>query len=245
MKRLIISGAAGRMGKAVAALSREYGFETVAGIDVKAEAQCGFPLCSSYALCRENADMMIDFSRASHLMQTLDFAKAHRLPAVIGTTGLEAAHEEMLASAAESIPILQSANFSLGIQTLKKLCLQAKACLPDFDIEIVERHHAQKTDAPGGTALMLLQAVSDPEACPVYGRYAALQKREKQEIGIHSLRGGTLCGSHETGFYGQGEHLLITHVAEDRSIFARGALMCARWLLDQPPGRYGAGDVLQ
>ena len=233
------------MGKEISALSREYGFETIAGIDVKTEEQSDFPLYSSYALCREKADMIIDFSRAAHLMQTLRFALEQNLPLIVGTTGLEPAHEKMLNAAANSIPLLQSANFSLGVQTLRKLCRQAKACLPDFDIEIIDRHHNQKADAPGGTALMLLSTLSSPDSKPIYGRYAALQKRGKQEIGLHALRGGSLCGSHEIGFYGQGEHLILLHTAENRSIFARGALRCAQWLLSQPPGRYDIADMLQ
>ena len=243
MNKLLISGASGRMGREIAALSRAYDFMPTAGIDVKTEEQSDFPLYSSYTLCREQADLLIDFSRAAHLAQTLQYAVKNQLPLVIGTTGLDAAHERMIDNAAGDIPILQEANFSLGIHALKALCRKASELLPDFDIEIIERHHAQKADAPGGTALLLYEAVATPQTQPVYGRHAALQKRSEHEIGLHALRGGTLCGSHEAGFYGCGEHLLLTHVAEDRSIFARGALKGARWLLSQKPGRYTLDDV--
>lgn len=243
MNKLLISGASGRMGREIAALCREYGFTPAAGIDVKTEEQGDFPLYSSYALCREKADLLIDFSRAAHLAQTLQYAVQNRLPLVIGTTGLDAAHERMIDDAARQIPLLQAANFSLGIHALKALCRKASQLLPDFDIEIIERHHAQKADAPGGTALLLYEAVSTAQTQPVYGRHAALQKRREHEIGLHALRGGTLCGSHEAGYYGSGEHLLLTHVAEDRSIFARGALKGARFLLSQKPGRYTLDDL--
>lgn len=231
------------MGKEIAALCQAYGFLPVAGIDVKMEEQSNFPLYSSYALCKEKADLLIDFSRAAHLPQTLRYAVQNKLPLIIGTTGLESAHESMLCDAAQHIPLLQSANFSLGIHALQKLCRLAVQMLPSFDIEIIERHHAQKADAPGGTAMLLYNAVAAPKTQPIYGRHAALQIRKEQEIGLHSLRGGTLCGMHEAGFYGPGEHLLITHVAEDRSVFARGALKSARWLIAQKPGRYTLDDL--
>ena len=243
MKKLIISGANGRMGREITHLCPSFNFIPVAGIDVKSTVQPDFPVYSSYALCREKADLLIDFSHAAHLPQTLQFAVDHTLPVLIGTTGLEKAQQRLIDQAAEEIPVMQSANFSTGILALKKLCETAAASLCDFDIEIIDRHHAQKADAPGGTAQMLLHALASAASRPVYGRHAALRKRDKQEIGIHSLRGGTLCGTHEVGFYGPGEHLLITHVAEDRSIFARGALQCGQWLLSQPPGRYRAEDA--
>lgn len=233
------------MGRQIAALSREYRFTTIAGIDVKTEEQGDFPLYSSYALCHEKADLVIDFSRAAHLPQTLRYALENQLPLVIGTTGLENAHERMIDEAARQIPLLQSANFSLGVQALKVLCQTAAEMLPDFDIEIIERHHAQKADAPGGTAMLLFHAVAQPQSQPVFGRHAALQKRAREEIGLHALRGGTLCGTHEAGFYGPGEHLLLSHIAEDRSIFARGALQCAQWLLHQKPGRYSMDSLIK
>ena len=233
------------MGRYLAALCREYGFTPVAGIDVKTEEQSGFPLYSSYALCREKADLLIDFSHAAHLPQTLSYAQAQHIPLIIGTTGLESAHEEMINAAAQVLPILQSANFSPSVQVLQTLCRTAAALLPDFDIEIIDRHHAQKADAPGGTALMLYNAVANAAHHPIHSRHTALRKRDKHEIGIHSLRGGTLCGAHEVGFYGPGEHLLLIHTAEDRSIFARGALQCGKWLIHQPPGRYTMDDCIK
>lgn len=243
MNRLLICGAAGRMGREIAALCQNYHFVPAAGIDAKTEEKGDFPLFSSYALCLEQADLLMDFSHASQLPQTLRYAEANHLPLVIGTTGLNRAHERLIDAAAKHIPILQSANYSLGVHALKALCRTASSMLPDFDIEIVERHHARKADAPGGTALMLYDAVAAPHSRLICGRSAALQKRSKQEIGLHALRGGTLRGIHEAGFYGEGEHLLLTHVAEDRSIFARGALKGARWLLSQPPGRYGMDSL--
>lgn len=232
------------MGQQIAALCAQYGFRIAAGIDVNQQEQSGFPLCSSYALCQQTADIVIDFSRAAHLPQTLAFSVDRRLPLVIGTTGLEAAHQRLIDQAAQHIPVLQSANFSLGIQILQKLSHLAAEYLPDFDIEIIERHHAAKADSPGGTALMLYDAVADAASQPVYGRNTALHIRKKQEIGLHAIRGGTLCGTHETGFYGPEEHLLLIHTAESRSVFAHGALKAAKWLIGKPAGRYDLSDIL-
>ena len=243
MTKLLLSGATGRMGKAISALCTQYGFEVVAGIDVNTAEKTPFPLYSSYALCREEAQVLADFSRPAHLKQTLRCAMDRQVPLLVGTTGLEAAHERMINEAAAEIPLLQSANFSLGIQALLRLAQQAKSFLPDFDIEIIERHHAQKADSPGGTALMLYTAVAQSQTQPVYGRHAALQKRTQQEIGLHAVRGGTLCGIHETGFYGQGEHLQLIHTAESRDVFAHGALRCLQWLISQKPGRYDMKDI--
>ena len=243
MIRILLSGACGRMGHAIAALSAEYGFTVAAGVDVNTAEKTDFPLYSSYALCREEADCLIDFSRPAHLAQTLRYAREHRLPALIGTTGLEDAHERMIHDAAQDIPVLQSVNFSPGIHVLKRLTAQTAAWLKDYDVEIIERHHAGKADAPGGTALMLYDAASQPQTQPVYGRHAALQKRLPQEIALHAVRGGTLCGTHEAGFYGQDEHLLLIHTAESRDVFARGALKAAQWLLKQPSGRYTMDDL--
>ena len=245
MKKLIISGANGRMGREIVRLCPSFNFIPVAGIDVKNTVPQDFPIYSSYALCRETADLLIDFSHAAHLPQTLQFAADRRIPVLIGTTGLEKAQQRLIDQAAKEIPVMQSANFSAGILALKKLCETAADILRNFDVEIIDRHHAQKADAPGGTAKMLVNVLATASSRPIYGRHAALHKRDKQEIGVHSLRGGTLCGTHEVGFYGSGEHLLIVHVAEDRSIFARGALQCGQWLLSQPPGRYSAEDTQQ
>lgn len=231
------------MGREISALCTQYNFRIAAGIDVNCKEQSGFPLCSSYALCDQTADVLIDFSRAAHLPQTIAFSVQRRMPLLIGTTGLESAHERMIDEAAQRIPILQAANFSPGVQALKKLCHLAAQCLPDFDIEIIERHHAGKADAPGGTALMLYEAVAQPDSRPIFGRNAALQKRQKEEIGLHSLRGGTLCGTHETGFYGMEEHLRIIHTVESRAVFAHGALKAAKWLIGKPAGRYDVNDI--
>lgn len=243
MIQVLLSGACGRMGRAVAALSAEYGFSVAAGIDVNTADKEAFPLYSSYALCHEKADCLIDFSRPAHLPQTLQYAREHQLPLLVGTTGLESAHDHMLTDAAQHIPVLQSVNFSPGIYVLKRLTAQTAAWLKGYDIEIVERHHANKADAPGGTALLLYKAAAAAQTQPVYGRHTALQRRSPQEIGLHAVRGGTLCGMHEASFYGHDEHLTLVHTAESRDVFARGALKAAKWLLDQPPGRYSMEDL--
>ena len=231
------------MGTSIAALSKQYGFEIVAGIDANAAEKAAFPIYSSYALCHEQAQALVDFSRPAHLMQTLRFAVERRIPLLLGTTGLEAAHESMLDLAAQHIPVLASANFSPGMQALLRLTKQAVNDLPSFDVEIIERHHAHKADAPGGTALSLYHAVAHSQNQPVFGRHAVLQKRTAHEIGLHAVRGGTLCGTHEVGFYGQDEHLVLIHTAESRNVFAHGALKALQWLITQKPGRYRMEDI--
>jgi len=243
LTKLLLSGAAGRMGREIAALSTQYGFEIVAGVDVHTLEKTAFPLYSSYALCQEKAEGIVDFSQPAHLMQTLRCARERGIPLLLGTTGLDTAHERMLDEASQKIPLLQAANFSLGMQVLLHAAKLAAQSLPGFDIEIIERHHAYKADAPGGTAMMLYNAVSQPQSQILYGRHTALQKRKKTEIALHSVRGGTLCGTHEVGLYGQDEHLLLIHEAESRAVFAHGALRAMQWLMQQKPGRYHMNDL--
>ena len=242
MLKILLSGACGRMGRQVANLAEEEQAVIAAGVDVRAE-QGAFPVYPSFSLVREEADVVIDFSRPECLSSLLSYAKAHRLPVVLAATGYNEADLAAIADAAREIPVFRSANMSLGVYVLKALARQAAKLLPDFDIEIVEKHHNQKIDAPSGTALMLYDAVSSAQSVPVYGRNGRTQKREKNEIGLHAVRGGTVPGEHEVGFYGPAEVVLLSHSAQDRSIFARGALRAARFLSSQQPGQYSMDDL--
>lgn len=244
MNRLLISGACGRMGRMIAAQAGEAGFEVVAGVDRGADASLGFPLFSSYADCDVSADVLIDFSSPSALPALLDYAKENKLPCVLGATGYQAADLQLIDEAARSIPIFQSSNMSLGVYVLRALAAQARKMLPGFDIEIIEKHHNRKADAPSGTALTLYEAVKEPDSLPVYGRQGTQALRQTKEIGLHAVRGGTDAGEHEVGYYGQHEQLLLTHVAQSRAVFAAGALRVAGWLINQPVGRYGMPDYM-
>lgn len=243
MLKILLSGACGRMGRQVAALAEDEQAEIIAGVDVRAESYASFPVYPSFSLVQEDAQVIVDFSRPEGLSALLSYARAHRLPVVLAATGYNEEDAAAIAQAAKEIPIFRSANLSLGVYVLKSLARQAARLLPDFDIEIIEKHHNQKIDAPSGTALMLYDAVSQPGALPVFGRNGRTQKREKNEIGIHAVRGGTVPGEHEVGFYGPSEVVTVSHSAQDRSIFARGALRAARFVASQQPGEYSMDDL--
>ena len=243
MLKILLSGACGRMGRQVANLAEDEQAVIACGVDVHVEQWSDFPVYPSFSLVQEDADVIVDFSRPESLSALLDYAKAHHLPVVLASTGYNEEDLAAIRAAAQEIPIFRSANLSLGVYVLKTLAHQAAQLLPGFDIEIIEKHHNQKIDAPSGTALMLYDAVSNPDTVPVFGRNGRTQKREKQEIGLHAIRGGTVPGEHEVGFYGPSEVVTLSHSAQDRSIFARGALRAARFVAKQQPGEYSMDDL--
>ncbi len=243
MLKILLSGACGRMGRQVANLAEDEQAMIACGVDVHVEQWSDFPVYPSFSLVQEEADVIVDFSRPESLSALLDYAKAHHLPVVLASTGYNEEDLAAIRKAAKEIPIFRSANLSLGVYVLKTLAHQAAQLLPGFDIEIIEKHHNQKIDAPSGTALMLYDAVSNPDTVPVFGRNGRTQKREKKEIGLHAIRGGTVPGEHEVGFYGPSEVVTLSHSAQDRSIFARGALRAARFVAKQQPGEYSMDDL--
>ncbi len=243
MLKILLSGACGRMGRQVANLAEDEQAVIACGVDVHVEQWSDFPVYPSFSLVQEEADVIVDFSRPESLSALLDYAKVHHLPVVLASTGYNEEDLAAIRAAAKEIPIFRSANLSLGVYVLKTLAHQAAQLLPGFDIEIIEKHHNQKIDAPSGTALMLYDAVSNPDTVPVFGRNGRTQKREKQEIGLHAIRGGTVPGEHEVGFYGPSEVVTLSHSAQDRSIFARGALRAARFVAKQQPGEYSMDDL--
>lgn len=242
MLKILLSGASGRMGRQVAACL-DGTARIAAGVDVRPGEGDGFEIYPSFALVQEEADVAIDFSRPEGLHALLSYALEKRLPLVLASTGYNEQDLSAIGQAARTIPIFRSANLSLGVYVLSALARQAAALLPEFDIEIVEKHHNQKLDAPSGTALMLYDAVKNAASAPVYGRHTRTEKRQENEIGIHAVRGGTVAGIHEVGFYGPGECVTLTHQAQDRSIFALGALRAARFIVGQQPGEYGMEDL--
>lgn len=244
--KLILNGALGRMGHAVAVLAADRGHEIVAGVDV-AVGDATFPVYTDWADLPA-ADVVIDFSNPSALEAELAYVTAHNLPLVLCTTGLSAEQIAAVHKTAETIPVFFSSNMSLGVAVLSALTKKAAAVLGDtFDIEIVEMHHNQKLDAPSGTALMLADAAKaglsyEPEY--TYDRHTRRQKRQKQEIGIASLRGGTVVGEHSVYFAGEQEVLTLSHSAGSRSVFASGALTAAAFIVGKQPGMYSMEDVL-
>jgi len=244
--KILISGALGFMGREVATQAKANGHEIVCGVDI-AQGTADYPLYQTFENCPA-ADVIVDFSTWKPGADLLTWAVKNRIPAVIATTGLS---EEQLAAideAAKVIPIFCSGNMSLGIALLRALAKKAAMVLGEsFDIEIVEAHHNRKADAPSGTALMLLDAVKEgcaEEREAVFGRHGRDCKRRKQEIGVHALRGGTVTGEHEVCFFGTSERIRVSHSAENRSVFAAGALRAAEFLKDQKPGLYTMDDVV-
>ena len=244
--KILISGAAGHMGREVAAQAMAAGIEIAGGVDV-AGMQADYPVWTDFAQAPV-ADCIVDFSRPASLEGLLAYAKQHRIPAVLATTGYDEAQLAAIDEAAKVIPIFRSANMSVGIALLRALSRKAAHVLGnDFDVEIVEAHHNRKADAPSGTALMLYDAVKDAYNEPreaVYGRHGRDCRRAHNEIGLHALRGGTVTGEHEVCFFGPSERITLRHSAENRSVFAQGALRAAAFLPGKAPGLYTMDDVV-
>ena len=242
MNRLIISGASGRMGRLIAQEAAAVGFEVAAGIDRIGEAYAGFRVYEVFTDLPK-ADVLVDFSSPGNLPGILDYAKSQAIPCVLGTTGYTASDLGLIKDAADSIPVFQASNMSFGIYVMAELARQAAEMLPGFDIEIIEKHHNQKADSPSGTALCLLDAVRHPGQRPVFGREGRNAQRADGEIGVHALRGGTIPGEHDVGFYGNNEVFRLVHSAQSRLIFALGALRAASYMLNKPAGLYGMKDL--
>lgn len=245
MKKLLISGAKGRMGQMIASQAAGHGFTVVGGVDRAERLDGDFPIVHDFSRLEADADVLIDFSAPMMLGSLLAYAIGHNLPCVLGTTGYTEAEMEALSAAARRIPLFYSPNMSLGIYVLKQLARQAAQMLPGFDIEIVEKHHNQKADSPSGTALALLDAVKKADSLPIFGREGKTAKRAPGEIGVHAVRGGTVAGDHEVGYYGDHEVITLAHHAQDRGVFASGALRAAAWLLDKPAGLYSMQDMME
>lgn len=244
--KIWISGAAGHMGQAVAQLAREQGIEILGGIDQR-EA-FGIDTYRVFTSLPEPGDAIIDFSAPAALNSLLPWAVQNGVPCVLATTGYTEDQLAEIDNAAKQIAIFRSANMSVGIALLRKLAREAAAALGEnFDIEIVEAHHRRKKDAPSGTALMLYDAVKNArgETSPaVFGREGRNCPREKGEIGIHALRGGTVTGEHQVCFLGEMERITLSHSAESRAVFAAGALRAAAFLQGKKPGLYDMDDLL-
>ena len=246
MLNILLCGCGGRMGAAVAAAATAAGDRIVAGVDVNPAAAAPYPVFLSPCEFEGRADVMIDFSHHSALPGLLAYAEKTNTPLVVATTGHTDEEMAMMREAAQRVPIFFSRNMSLGINLLIALCRRAAATLgADFDIEIIEKHHNQKLDAPSGTALMIADALCEDAPHPyVYDRHAERRKRERGEIGLHAVRGGTIVGEHEVMFCGPNEIVTLSHSAASREVFATGALRAARFMQGKGPGFYNMDDVI-
>ena len=244
MGKIIISGCNGHMGRVVSALcAADPQLEVVGGFDVKDSGDREFPVFTSPAQFTGEADAVIDFSSPAALDGLLAFAKATKTPLVLATTGYSPEQAAQIGAAAREVPIFRSGNMSLGINVLLELVKKAASVLGgNYDIEIVERHHCRKVDAPSGTALMIADAAASAcghETEYVYDRHSVHQPRDKKEIGISAVRGGTIVGEHEIIFAGHDEVIEIRHTAHSREIFAQGALEAAKFIISvKEPGLY-------
>lgn len=249
MIKVLLSGACGRMGRFVAdCIAAQENMEIVAGIDM-IQAPLDFPVFSDFSKVNVRPDVIIDFSNVSVIDNLLKYSVDNQIPAVIATTGYSDEQIEKIRTAALKTPIFFSFNMSLGINLLCSLAKKATAVLGgDFDIEIVEKHHNKKLDAPSGTAIMLANSVNGELGDTYqyeYDRHSKRKARPKNEIGIHSIRGGTIVGEHDVIFAGRDEVITLSHHAASREVFATGAVKAASFIVDKPSGLYDMSDVVK
>ena len=242
--KIVLVGACGKMGREIAAIA---GDNIVCGIDV-VPSPLAFPVYPSLEMVTQRADVLIDFSSASGIVDRLIWCSKNHVPAVLAATGFSEEEQRAIKEVSKRLPVFQTGNFSLGIALTQYVAQKAAAFLGEtFDVEIIEKHHRQKKDAPSGTAVMLAQSVKNGFAANkrnVYGRQGMTGARQKDEIGIHAVRGGTVVGEHEVMFLGEDEIFTISHSAGSRRIFANGAVRAAEWLLSQPAGLYNMQNLL-
>ena len=250
MIKLILSGCNGYMGRVLTALvNASPDITIVAGVDINAQKTVEYPVFRNPHEITMDADVVIDFSSPSALEDLLAYSKEKKLPLVLCATGYSPDQITQIESASAQIPVFRSGNMSLGINLLADLIKRACAVLgEDFDIEIVERHHRRKVDAPSGTALMLADAAASglshkPQY--VYERQSKTEPRSSHEIGISAVRGGTIVGVHDVIFAGQDEVIELRHSAASREVFATGAIKAAKFIIGKPSGMYDMNDVLR
>lgn len=250
MTRILLCGCFGKMGRVITQLVADRpDCEITAGVDLQCDPNAAFPTYTDIHSVQETVDVIIDFSHPSLLSPILGYAAQNGgIPVVLCTTGYSSEQVEALKAAAETQPIFYSRNMSLGINLLIELSKKAAKVLGDqFDIEIIEKHHNQKIDAPSGTALMLADAISsvrEGETQYMYDRHAQRKKREKNEIGLHAVRGGTIVGEHEVIFAGNHEVITLSHSAQSKELFAVGAVNAAVFMCGKAPGLYDMSAMI-
>lgn len=249
MVKIFLNGCCGRMGKAIAALcDNNPDYKIVAGGDIIENNTYDFPVYTSVNECTEDFDVIIDFSNAKAVPTILEFALNRKKPFICCTTALSDETVASILKASETIPVFKSANMSLGINMMVELCKQATRILyPEFDIEIVEAHHNRKLDAPSGTAIMIANGIKeeiDENVEYVYDRHSVNKARSKNEIGISSIRGGNIVGEHSAMFISDEEIVTISHSAQTRDVFAKGALTAAKFMAGKEKGYYTMSDVI-
>ncbi len=250
MVKVIMHGCNGKMGQTISGLiAADEEIEIVAGVDAKDAGKNAYPVFTDIAVCTVEADAVIDFSTASAVDGLLAYCVEKQVPCVLCTTGLTKEQLEKVTEASKKVAVLKSANMSLGINMLLKLLKEAAQILSPagFDIEIVEKHHNQKVDAPSGTALALADSINEQMGSAyeyVYDRSQVREKRKDKEIGISAVRGGTIVGDHDVIFAGADEVVTFSHRAYSKAVFGKGAIQAAKFLKGRPAGMYDMADVI-
>lgn len=250
MVKIIMHGCNGHMGQVISDIvAKDPDAEIVAGIDIADQGKNSYPVFTDIDACKVEADAIIDFSSAKATDKLLEYSVERQIPVVLCSTGLSEEQLAKVEEASKKVAVLKSANMSLGINTLLKLVQDAAKVLAaaGFDMEIVEKHHRLKVDAPSGTALALADSLNeamDNKYHYVYDRSQKREKRDDKEIGISAVRGGTIVGEHEVIFAGQDEVIEFKHTAYSKAIFGKGAVEAAKFLAGKPAGRYDMSDVI-
>lgn len=250
MTKILLSGACGHMGKVIQSIvSARDDCEIVAGVDKFNDNTSSFPIYPTFSEVKENADVVIDFSNPALLDSLLEYGINNNTALVIATTGFDECQKKKINDASKKCPIFFTYNMSLGINLLATLAKKAVSVLgDDFDIEIIEQHHNQKIDAPSGTALMLADAINEEFENPKryeYDRHSKREKRSKNEIGIHAIRGGTIVGEHQILFAGRDENITLSHSARSKEVFAVGAVNAAVYVSGKPNGMYDMSKLVK
>ena len=248
-KKILLTGANGHMGRMIQSCSEDFDdIEVIAGVDINDKNSGGLTIYKTLDNVTFPVDVLIDYSHPSLLDSVLSYSLKYKVPAVIATTGLSQEQKDNIKEASEECAIFFSANMSLGINLISELLKKAAPVLKDtFDIEIVEKHHNRKLDAPSGTALLLADTINSSVDVPyqyIYDRHSVRKARDKKEIGIHSIRGGTIVGDHDVIFAGDDEIITISHSAQSRRVFANGSLEAAHFIAGKEKGLYSMPDLI-
>ncbi len=249
MIKVLINGCNGKMGQELAKIiEKNDNFETVCGVDRIDAGDNKFPVYTNLELIKETPDVIIDFSIPVATFNILEYAVNKNIPVVIATTGFSDEELNKIKEISNKIPIFRSANMSYQINLMSNLVAQISKLLKDADIEITETHHNRKVDSPSGTAILLADSINealDNEMYYEYNRHAKREKRNKKEIGIHSIRGGNIVGKHTVTFFSENESFEITHDVTSRAVFAEGALKAAEFLVTQEAGLYNMNNIIK
>lgn len=248
MIKVLVNGCNGKMGQEVIkALENDDECEAFGGVDREDMGNYIFPVYTSIEDIKEKPDVIIDFSVPVATMNILKYALKENVPIVIATTGLSDEENEYIKECSKSIPIFKSANMSYDINLMKKIVSEVAKALNNTDIEIIETHHNRKVDSPSGTALLLADAINkelDNSKKYTFDRFDKREKRDKNEIGFSSIRGGNIVGEHTVSFFGENETFEITHKAYSRGVFAEGAIKGAKYILEKKSGLYSMEDIV-